>query len=232
MNTWKYIANRYRNVPNLVIELINEPQVLSNAPNFSYSLAGSAYKTFNENIISSIESVETTSHLKLVEPLFDLGTGNRWDPMVDGAMDVDKTNVAWAFHFYNPMTGWDPNGSYWHESFTWRGQYYRQASANGTIYVIWRITRVCDKIRTWNKPLTVTEFGKNTQTETYWKEWYQLVLDTLSVYAPSGYIIHEYGRDPQFNPGFNLVNPTTQQSVLPIVMPYLNSQWLRVERRP
>lgn len=57
MNTWKYIADRYRNVPNLVIELVNEPQVLTNATT-NYILVGSAYKTFNENIISSIESVE------------------------------------------------------------------------------------------------------------------------------------------------------------------------------
>lgn len=149
---------------------------------------------------------------------------------MDGAMDVDKANVAWAFHYYQPMTGWDPNGSYWHESFAWRGKYYPQARGNGTIYVIWRITRIYDKLGGWNKPLMVTEFGKDI-TQTYWKEWYQLVLSTITSYNPPCWIIHEYGRDPQFQAGFNLGNPTFEQSVLPIVMPYFVSQRLSVKRR-
>jgi hypothetical protein len=231
MNTWKYITSRYRDVPNLIIELVNEPQVLSNPT--SYSLIGSAYKTFNENIISSIESVETKSHLKTVEPLIDLGTGDNWDWPMQGAMDVDKANVAWAFHYYQPMTGWDPSGSYWHDSFTWNGQYYPQSRDNGTIYVIWRITRICDTLRAWNKPLMVTEFGKDT-TQTYWKEWYKLVLSTITSYGASGWIIQQYCHNPQYivdNAGWNIGNPTIQQSVLPIVMSYLNSQWLSVKRR-
>jgi hypothetical protein len=232
MNTWKYIANRYRDVPNLIIELVNEPQVLSNGT--SYSLIGSSYKTFNEDIISSIESVETESHLKLVEPLIDLGSGDDWNWPMDGAMDVGKANVVWAYHYYFPMSGWDPNGSYYHGSFTWRGRYYGEARGNGTLYVIWRITTICDKLSAWNKPLMVTEFAKDT-TQTYWKEWYKLVLQiTSTTYDPSGWILHQYCSDPQYivdNGGWNINNPTVQQEVLPIVMSYLNPQWLPVRRR-
>jgi hypothetical protein len=180
------------------------------APN--YSVAGSAYKTFNEDIISSIESVETRSHLKLVEPLI---RGDLSEEIVDGAMDIDKTNVVWAFHYYAPITDWDPNGSYWHESFTWHGQYYPAGWNNGTIYVTWRITRVCDMIRAWKKPLMVTEFAKDT-TQTYWKEWYQLVLSILSDYVPSGLILHQYASDPQYEAGWNINNPTTQEKLMAI----------------
>jgi len=210
MNLWKFIANRYRNIPNLVLELLNEPFVMPTAPN--YSVAGSAYKTFNEDIISSIESVETRSHLKLVEPLI---RGDLSEEIVDGAMDIDKTNVVWAFHYYAPITDWDPNGSYWHESFTWHGQYYPAGWNNGTIYVTWRITRVCDMIRAWKKPLMVTEFAKDT-TQTYWKEWYQLVLSILSDYVPSGLILHQYASDPQYEAGWNINNPTTQEKLMAI----------------
>jgi hypothetical protein len=210
-NVWRYVADRYKNVPNIIFELFNEPSVLNN------SLAGNAYKTFNENIISAIESVETKSHLKVVQFLI---SDPDWKEIVDGATDLNKTNVAWAFHYYAPMTGWDPNATYWHESFTWLGKQYLEGWGNGTAYVIWRISRVGDKVHSWNKPLLITEIAKDT-TQTYWKEWYQTVLSTLSDYAPSGWIILQYSYNPRFQSGWNLNSPTIQQLVLPVVMPYL-----------
>jgi hypothetical protein len=207
MNLWRYVAQRYKNVPNIIFELFNEPAVLNS------SLAGNAYKTFNENIISSIESVETTSHLKVVELLM---LDPSWIEIVDGAADLNKANVAWAFHYYAPMTGWNPNASYYHDSFTWNGQNYPEGQGNGTTYVIWRISRVGDKVRQWNKPLLVTEFAKDT-TQLYWKQWYDIVLRMFAYYGICALIPHEYGNNPQYDPGWNINNPTTQLDVMSVL---------------
>lgn len=216
MNLWRYVAGRYRNVPNIVFELLNEPNVLND------SLAGNAYKIFNENIISAIESVETKSHLKVVELLM---SDPDWQEIVDGATDLDKSNVAWAFHYYAPMTGWDPNASYWHGSFTWLGKNYPEGWGNGTTYVIWRISRVGDKVRHWNRPLVVTEFAKDT-TQPDWKQWYDVVLSTIAYYDSSGLILHEYGNNPQFNVGYNINNPTTRLDVISVLDSHLGTATL------
>jgi len=213
MNLWRFIADRYKNVPNIIFELFNEPFVLDD------SLAGIAYKTFNENIISAIESVETKSHLKLVELLMDHPS---WMEIVGGAMDLNKANVAWALHYYAPMTGWDPNGSYWHQPYTWLGQQYPEGWGNATTFVIWRIGRVADKVRQWNKPLLVTEFAKDTGQQN-WKQWYDVVLSTLAQYGNSALILHEYASNQQYNVGYNINNPTTQLGVMNVLDSYLGT---------
>jgi hypothetical protein len=205
-NLWKYIATRYRNIPNVVFELLNEP----NVPDNDASKIGSYYKAFNEAIISAIESVETRSHLKLVQFLL---TANAWQEILDGSMDTSKPNVAWASHYYSPATNWDPNGKYWQGSYTWNGQTYPEGWANGASYVTSRLSTVGNWIQARNKPWIITEFAKDT-TQTYWKDWYNDVLGTVVPYDPTGLVVHLYTRNPGFESGWNINNPTTQQDVM------------------
>jgi hypothetical protein len=217
-NTWRYIANRYKDVPNVIFELLNEPLVSDK------SLAGSSYKSFNEDIISAIESVETQPHLKLIEPLkvIEIIHGSyEWMDAIDVASaDVNKPNTAWATHHYDPMKSWDPNGSYWHESFRWHGQYLAEGWGNGTTYVAWRLIRVADAIHAWDKPWMVTEFGKNT-TQTYWRDWFNVLLPTMAEYHVSGWMFFCYSSNKSLESGWNLNDLAKRREIMPLMTPYL-----------
>jgi hypothetical protein len=211
INTWKYIANRYKDVPNIIFELLNEPWVSDQL------LAGNDYKIFNEDIISAIESVETNSHLKIVELLTSDPT---YEEIIDTAVDISKPNVLWATHRYSPMYDWDPDGSYYHGSFTWHGQYFPAGWGNGTTYVAWRIIRCAEKIHTWNKPWINTEFSKFI-TQAYWKDWFNSVLSTKAEYKVTGWTLHCYCSDPNSEPGWNIKDPATQQEIMNVISPYM-----------
>ena len=216
VNTWRYIANRYSDIPNVMFELLNEPAVLDK------SLAGSEYKSFNEEIISAIESVETQPHLKLVELLIDNGS---WSEITDTATDVSKSNVVWATHHYAPYDwlNWDPKDprSIWiEEPFTWHGKNIPAGWGNGTAYVAWRLIRLVDKIHAWNKPWIVTEFGFKV-TRAYWEDWYSASLRTMAEYEISGWTFFCYSSDPSTEAGWNIKDPTTQQKIMPALNPYL-----------
>jgi len=213
VNTWRYIANRYQNTPNVIFELLNEPFVLDR------SLAGNAYKTFNEEVISAIESMETASHLKLTQPLID-DTDGAWLPITDVAMDVSEPNVLWATHNYSPMDTWDPTGKYWHDSFTWHGQAFQEGWGNGTTYAAWTIIRVALKIHSWNRPWISTEFSKDTR-QTLWKSWYDIVLQTMNENSISGWMYFCYISNPTSVAYWNINNPLTQQMLMPVLDSYL-----------
>jgi len=213
VNTWKYIANRYKAVPNVLFELLNEPFLWGK----DKSLAGNDYKTFNEEIIAAIESVETRSHLKLVQLIMN---NDGWIEIIDTAVDISKSsNVVWTNHYYSPMNNWDPNGKYWHESFTWHGQYFPQGWGNGTTFVAWRLIRVANRIHSWNKPWIITEFGKYV-TQTYWKDWFNTVLRTQAEYNAAAWALWCYCSDPNFQAGWNINNPTTQQKIIGCLSAY------------
>jgi len=211
INTWKFIAERYKNVPNVLFEFLNEPYVSD------VSLAGNAYKSFNEQIISAIESVETQSHLKIIELLVSSPT---YEEVIDTAVDVNKANVLWATHRYNPMTDWDPNGSYYHGSFTWHGQYFSAGWGNGTTYVAWRIIRCAEKIHSWNKPWINTEFGK-VITQTNWQVWFDVVLRTKAEYNVTGWALWCYCHDPNAEAGWNINDQPTRQQIMSQISPYM-----------
>jgi len=219
VNTWKYIANRYGNFPNVIFELLNEPNVADT------SLAGNSYKAFNEQIISAIESAEIHSHLKMVELLTKTST---WEEILSGSVDINKSNVVWATHHYAPMNNWDPNGRYYHGSFTWQGQNYPEGWGNGTIYVAWRVIQVANQIHSWSKPWMITEFSKDT-TQTYWAKWLNVFLSLQAEESAAGWVFHCYAHDPQSESGWNINNPTTQQNIMSYLRPYLST--LTVKRR-
>lgn len=116
-NCYNFLANRYKEVPNIIFEILNEPSVVDS------SKAGIAYKSFNEDIITSMETAESNSHVKIVELLL---LNPDWQEIVNTALDVNKPNVAWATHNYAPMSNWDPNGRYYHSAFTGMDNIYRQ----------------------------------------------------------------------------------------------------------
>ncbi|MGA3405829.1 MAG: cellulase family glycosylhydrolase [Candidatus Bathyarchaeia archaeon] len=212
VNTWKYIANRYRDIPNVIFEILNEPNVPDT------SLAGLSYKTFNEQIISAMESVETHPHLKIIELLRI--SGNAFE-ITEGASDVNMLNVLWATHHYEPMNSFDPNGKYWRsESFTWHNQLFPVGSGNGTTFVAWRTIRVAEKIHSWNKPWIITEFSKDV-TQANWKYWYDITLKTMKEYDIAGWVFHLYCSNPSIEPGWNINAPATQQRVMEVLGPYL-----------
>ena len=209
INTWQFIANRYKDIPNVMFELLNEPSVSDT------SLAGTYYKTFNEQIISAIESVETQSHVKFVELLRD-----QYDREVtNGAMDISKTNVVWATH-HHYVSNWDPNGTYWHDSFTWHGKYFAAGNGNGTTYIAWRLIAVSSTIHGWNRPWIGTEVTKPV-TDAYWKNWYSIVLSTMAEQLITGWLFYCYSSDLTWEIGWNLASPTIRQQIMPILSPYL-----------
>jgi hypothetical protein len=213
-NCYSYIANRYKEVPNIIFELLNEPCVLDS------SLAGTAYKTFNENITTAIESAETTSHLKIVELLT---LDPIWEEIVDTIMDIDKPNVVWATHYYAPMNSWDPKGRYYHGSFTWNGQYFPEGWGNGTTYVAWRIIRCVEKIHSWNKPWINTEFSKIV-TQADWIVWFNTVLETMADNNITGWTLHQYSSNPSAEWDWNINNPTVQLEIMNVIRPYMTQQ--------
>lgn len=211
VNVWKYIANRYKNVPNVIFEFLNEPTVSDE------TLAGDSYRVFNEEIISAVESVETNSHLKIVELVC---AGTAYVEALDTAVDINKPNVLWATHRYTPMYDWDLNADYYHGSFTWHGQYFPEGWGNGTLYVAWRIIRCAERIHGWNKPWIDTEFSRNV-TQTYWKEWFEVVLETKATYNVTGWALWCYCSDTEAERGWNIKDPTTQQMIMSQISSYM-----------
>lgn len=213
MNAWKFIANRYASVPNVIFEILNEPGVNN------HSLSGSAYANWNTQVISSIESVETQSHLKIVELLRDGDSG--WEIIDSSVSDISKTNLLWAIHEYSPMSNYNPTGSYYHGDFTWNGQHFSQGWGNGTVYVAWKIIISAEMVHDWNKPWIITEWGK-VVTETYWTSWFRTVLETMTNYNVAGWVIHEYVGNPNNSEwDWNINNPTTQQEIMNLVHAYM-----------
>lgn len=219
VNTWKFIANRYKGTPNVIFELLNEPNVVD------HSLAGNSYKTFNEGIISAIEQVETQSHLKVVQFLLD---SDSFAEILETAVDVNKPNTIRATHNYSPMSSYDPNGRYWHDAFTWRGNNYPEGWGNGTLFVTWRLVRAANIIHGWNRPWIITEFSKDT-TQPYWHEWLNTVLDTQAEYNAAGFVYFCYANDPNSNSEWNINNAAIQQRIIDCLRPYLST--LTVRRR-
>lgn len=211
-NCYNFLANRYKDTPNVIFEMMNEPCVLDR------SLAGSPYKTFNENLISAIEAAENTSHLKIIELL---NIDPAWEEILDTALDVNNTNVVWATHSYYPLNNWDPNMSYWHESsFNWHGQYFPQGWGNGTEYVAYRLIIIADKIHSWNRPWINTEFSK-VVTQTNWNLWFNTVLTTETENNITGWTLHCYSNNPDNEYDWNINNPTTQQLIMNVIRQYM-----------
>jgi hypothetical protein len=213
VNTWKYVADRYKDVPNIIFEFVNEPSV----PPGSEAAAGSAYAGFNEEILSAIESVETQSHLKIVELL---NNQPAWEEILDQAADIDKPNLIWATHRYSPMNEWNPAGPYYHNDFTWNGQPVAAGWGDGATYVAWRIVRVAEKIHSWHKPWINTEFSKVT-TQAEWEKWFDAVLKVKTDYGITGWMVHCYCRNANDEPGWNIRNPTTQGLFMNVIRPYM-----------
>jgi hypothetical protein len=211
INTWQYIAQRYKDIPNVVFEIMNEPFVEN------VMLAGNEYQGFNEEIISAIEAVETQSHIKIVELLL---VGSTWDEILNTALDVNKPNVVWATHRYNPMTGWNPTGNYYHAAFTWNGKYFPEGWGNGTTYVAWRIIRCADKIHSWNKPWINTEFSK-VVTQTGWQTWFGTVLSLKAQYYSTGWGLWCYSSDPNAEAGWDINDPATRPLIMNAISPYM-----------
>jgi Cellulase (glycosyl hydrolase family 5) len=212
LNTWKFIADRYKDVPNVIFELLNEPSVPVS------SLASIPYKTLNEQIISGIESVEKRSHLVLVQLLMNDQNGS-WIEFTDEAAAINKPNVVWATHHYAPMNSWNPSGRYWHDSFRWNGQTYAEGWGNGTVYAAWRVVRVADRISSWNAPWISTEMSKNL-TQSHWDQWYQVVLGVMASYHISGWAYFCYSRMVNTENGWNIHDPTTATAILPLLGSY------------
>jgi hypothetical protein len=187
-------------------------------------LAGNNYKEFNENVISAIESVETKGHLKLIQVLIVVPG---WTPITDEAVDVDKSNVVWASHHYDPVGGpdrggWDPGGSYWHGSFMLHGQYFSDGWGNGTAYAAWNVANVAQRVHAWNRPWTVSEFGKRV-TQAHWQEWYVVLINTMRENQVAAWIFFCYDHDPTKGQGWNLRDQATQEQIMPILRQYLLS---------
>lgn len=211
-NTWKYIANRYKDIPNVMFELLNEPLTTKTA------LAGNSYKTFNENVISAIESVETRSHLKLIPLLLNVMNyhGYYWVEITNEAVDVSNSNVVWTSHHYSGVSNWDPNGNYWHDAFTWQGKPLNAGYGNGTVYSAWRIARVAQQIHMWNKPWIVTEFSKKV-TETGWQNWYRATINAMKENKIASWSFFDYTSNTTHEVGWNIADPTTQNQIMPVL---------------
>ena len=210
-NLWKFIANRYTNTSNVIFEILNEPYVSDK------TLAGQPYANFNAQVISSIESVETQSHLKIVELLHDsIG----WSEILNTAQDINKPNMLWATHRYDPMYNWDPSASYYHDSFTWNGQYFPEGWGNSTTYVASRIIIPATKIHSWNKPWIDTEFSKPV-TQNGWDLWFNTVLTTNKENDITGWSLYCYNRNINFQPGYNINNQNTRQQIMSKLTPYM-----------
>ena len=211
INLWQCIANHYSNTANVIFEFMNEPWV------YDKTLAGTAYQTFNGQIISAMESVETQSHLKIIPLLFDSG----WTEILDEAVDVNKPNVLWSSHPYYPATGWNPNGSaYIDQSFTWNGQVIPQGWGTQTQYLAYRLIRLANKIHSWNQPWITTEFGKPV-TQTAWDVWFKTELQVEADNNITGWALFCYTHDPNKDPGYNICNPTTGQQIMTVISPYM-----------
>jgi hypothetical protein len=211
INTWRFIANRYRDIPNVIFELLNEPMVSDS------SLGGASYKVFNEQIISAIESVEMQPHLKLIEPLRD----STWLEITKGWMDVSKPDVVWASHLYVPWSSYNPNGRYWrNDSFTWHGKYFLAGWGNGTTFVAWSLIRIATQVHSWNRPWINSEFSKKV-SETYWKDWFETALSTMAEQNVASWFYFVYDRNTAFDSGWNIGDPSTRQAIMPILQQYL-----------
>jgi hypothetical protein len=215
-NLWKYIASRYANVPNVLFEFMNEPYLTSSTD----YLAGSGYATFNEQLISAIESVETQSHLKLVELVYK--SANDWEEIVSGTVDIAKPNVVWVTHYYAPMDSYDPNGKYWvAENFTWNGQQFQSSWHNGSTYIAWRLIRVVSMIHSWNKPWFNDEFSKDT-AQANWQSWLGSVMQISTQYQIAGwwYFCYTHNTD-NTDSGWNLNIASVANAVMAVLEPYM-----------
>jgi hypothetical protein len=214
-NLWKYIANRYANVPNVMFEFMNEPFLTSSTD----YLAGSGYENFNEHLISAIESVETNSHLKLVEAVYD--SQDDWVELTSGTKDIQKSNVVWVMHYYSPVSSYDPNGSYSvGESFTWNGVNFQPGSYNGSTYIAWRIIRIANMVHGWNKPLLNDEFSKDT-TQANWQSWLSSVMQVTTQYQVAGWWYFCYTHNTGTETGWNLNIASVANAVMPILDLYM-----------
>lgn len=209
-NAWRFLASRYRGVPNVIFELLNEPYVSFN----NVKLGGDAYTEFNEQIISSIESAETHPHLKLIEFLRD-----HWDHEIAmTAVDVSRPNCVWAIH-ENRMP-WDPSGEYSiEEPFVWHGRSFKAGYVNGTVFLASWIVGVAGRINGWNKPWISSEFSAWVN-DTHWRDWLRESLDLMSEYHSSGAVWWCYSDE---NPEWSLSNQNTRQQVMSVLGPYMKS---------
>jgi aryl-phospho-beta-D-glucosidase BglC (GH1 family) len=210
VNLWRFIANRYKNKSHVLFEFINEPCVSDE------SLAGSAYKTFNEEIIDAVESVETRSHIKIIELLVISGS---CEEILSSALDIARSSVVWATHRYQPWGDYDPSElayCYDYDSRQW-GWYTMDK------YIYWRVRRCADEIHSWSKPWLNTEFGKGTASAN-WSEWLNLVLDVKDTFQASGWTYHCYTRGgSNIEDNKNIIDGSGQprQEILNILRAYM-----------
>jgi hypothetical protein len=212
-NLYKAMAARYSSVPNVIFELLNEPQVST------ASIGGAQYANWNTGAISAIESVETTSHLKIVELLM---LNPSYTEILTQAVDINKPNVIWATHNYSPMNSWNPTSSsyYISSSFTYNGKTYSAGNVDGPTYVAWRAYLSESTIHSWNKPWISTEFSKIT-SQTGYSSWYAATMKAFVYYNIVGWAIHAYSHDTSGEAGWNINNPTTQSQIMPLLKPYM-----------
>ncbi len=95
VNLWKYIASRYRDNPNVLFSIMNEPfcQVEIPDENIAKNL-GMSYSMFMEEIVDAIRSTGANQIILLDMPfLWD----SYWQPTVQ---PVNRDNIVWETHAY------------------------------------------------------------------------------------------------------------------------------------
>lgn len=210
INTWKAIATRYTNLPNVMFELFNEPSIRDKT-----SAYPGVYATFAETIIDAIEAVETVAHLKIVMMLV---AGQSAEEVVDEQRDIARNNTVWATHMYTPWGNYDPtalNYGYDYTTGTW-------GWITNDKYVYWRMRRCSDKVTSWGKQLINTEFGKGTNY-TGWDIYLTTVLTNLRLFNAWGWVFHAYDKgDPN---GFSVVDAAgnTRPQVLAVLTPFMTA---------
>jgi hypothetical protein len=65
-----------------------------------------------------------------------------------------------------------------------------------------------------------TEFAKQV-TQTYWKSWFKIVMDTMTEQQIAGWQYYSYSLDPSKDAGWNIKDPSTQAQVIPVLQDYL-----------
>jgi Cellulase (glycosyl hydrolase family 5). len=133
---WKFIANRYKNNPYVMLSIMNEPFWAVDIPDEAAAIhLGQSYSTYMEQLVDAIRTTGAAQKVIIDLPfLWD----HNWRFTVK---PVNRDNIVWEAHMYGNM--WEPKL----EPF--------KSNLNGLVQLF---------VHEFGKPLFIGEYGINPMT--------------------------------------------------------------------
>jgi hypothetical protein len=185
---YAFLANRYGSHSNLIFESMNELVAPIGSSQFTY------FPTFNNGWVSAIEANEGTSHLKLIQMLYDWSSYNYPNlNSVSALISGTHGNIVAATHDYPMVDGTQAQALDWAKHWS---------------------TMIHNVGLPW----------MDTEWSTAIRGSYSMVDYSLQLYAQYnaagfGYFCYDSGASAQGN--WNIHNPTNAAQLVPILQKYM-----------